>query len=270
MPRGIAIVIGVRAAPVFSRYGLPVLESAEADAYKMTLIAQGLGYEVQGLLGPDATVQAVEQAVQSAAAALTGTGDTFLLSFSGHGVKLEGGVCEGDGDDEHWCLYDGLIVDDLIRSLLKSFPSQARVYIVADCCYSGEIGEWIQLAALVKRRLAEDSARVFAEKLLIPEHIVTMYADVERERQRVRQADPTLDCTPPSATVLLLASVRQGLAVDGAFMRGLRKAWGATGARKSFTDFCARIEIEVFSEIKQPPVLIPSNSPLAVQPPFAF
>lgn len=268
MARGIAIVIGVRASPLFGTYGLGILEHAEADACKMAEIARGLGYEVSCFLGPDATCAAVENAVDTAAAALTDTDDALLLSFSGHGVPLPGVLCETDGSDEHWCLYDGLVVDDRIRLFWQKMGSQARVYTVADCCHSGDISERIQKAALLHRRLWENAWFSAVARLFVPAAILRLYTDIDRERLKVRNDNPGLNCDPPVARVLLLSSVKAGIARDGAFMRGLRAAWVQPEARKSFRKFRDYIEIEVRKEVRQPPGLTTNNSLLADKPPF--
>ena len=63
-----------------------------------------------------------------------------VLTFSGHGTHLPD--LDGDeenGRDEALCMYDGLIIDDEIRGILKNFNKDARLWIVADCCHSGTI-----------------------------------------------------------------------------------------------------------------------------------
>ena len=66
--------------------------------------------------------------------------DKIAITFSGHGTHvadLDGD--EPNGRDEALCLYDGLLIDDNIRLLIKQLHPLASLTIVADCCHSGTI-----------------------------------------------------------------------------------------------------------------------------------
>ncbi|MBW2462268.1 MAG: caspase family protein, partial [Deltaproteobacteria bacterium] len=103
--RGISLHVGVDHV----QWSLPVanrpLSGAENDATDMRGAAAQAGFETQMLLGPDATGDEFITAIDRAAETLV-TGDTFLLSFSGHGtwVPDENGD-EADGRDEILALY---------------------------------------------------------------------------------------------------------------------------------------------------------------------
>lgn len=67
-------------------------------------------------------------------------GDLLWLTFSGHGgvVRDESGR-EKSGFDQCWYLYDGPLIDDDIAMSLSRFREGVRVFIVADCCFSGQM-----------------------------------------------------------------------------------------------------------------------------------
>ncbi|HEU4535667.1 MAG TPA: caspase family protein, partial [Polyangiaceae bacterium] len=62
-------------------------------------------------------------------------GDTFLLTFSGHGTVVRRGAW--GGADEAWCLADCVILDDTLYQLLTHFEPNVRVWVISDSCYSG-------------------------------------------------------------------------------------------------------------------------------------
>jgi hypothetical protein len=67
-------------------------------------------------------------------------GNFIGVTFSGHGTNEE----DMDGDepnklDEALCMYDGLIIDDDLRAMLKNLNPECSFLFVADCCHSGTI-----------------------------------------------------------------------------------------------------------------------------------
>jgi hypothetical protein len=67
-------------------------------------------------------------------------GEYIVITFSGHGTNvpdLSGD--EENGRDEALCLYDGLLIDDAIRDILKNLHPQANLTIICDSCHSGTI-----------------------------------------------------------------------------------------------------------------------------------
>lgn len=120
-----------------------ILTGAANDATSMHGLARSLGYQSLGLLiDREATMAEVLGRIASAARA-TAAGDTFLLTFAGHGSQFpelpwnDDGKDESDGSDETWCLFDGELLDDSVRTALNAFPSGSRIVVVLDCCHSG-------------------------------------------------------------------------------------------------------------------------------------
>lgn len=68
------------------------------------------------------------------------SGDYITITFSGHGTQVEDtSGDEKDDLDEAFCMYDGLVIDDDIRYMLKSLNKEAHLTVIADCCHSGTI-----------------------------------------------------------------------------------------------------------------------------------
>lgn len=73
-------------------------------------------------------------------------GDVVAWYHSGHGVpKVEDGglgeVISNDNDryDEGICLYNGIVSDNFIRSLLAMYAKGVNLVCIFDTCYSGEL-----------------------------------------------------------------------------------------------------------------------------------
>jgi hypothetical protein len=112
------------------------LRGAVADAEAMRAIAGANGFTATLLLNEAATVLAVSQAIAAAAAQLR-VGDTFFLSYAGHGSQLfDGAGDEPDSLDETLCLFDRMLLDDELHGLLLGFDAGVRVLVITDSCHS--------------------------------------------------------------------------------------------------------------------------------------
>ncbi|MEZ4450714.1 MAG: hypothetical protein R3B09_14630 [Nannocystaceae bacterium] len=82
------------------------------------------------------SIAAIRGAILGAAGRL-GRGDTFLLTYSGHGQRPLRGRSPGD-----WALSrrtELLTHEYLGRCLLSRFAAGVRVVVVADACFSGAL-----------------------------------------------------------------------------------------------------------------------------------
>lgn len=112
------------------------LRGAVADAQAMQAIADANGFTSTLLLNEAGTVLAVSQAIRTAAARLR-SGDSFFLSYAGHGSQLFDGTGEEpDSLDETLCLFDRMLLDDELRGLLLGFDAGVRVLVITDSCHS--------------------------------------------------------------------------------------------------------------------------------------
>src|SRR3954447_16134927 len=113
MAKGISLHIGLNKISV-AHYGPQTeLAGCENDAKDMAAIAKKKGYKSQVLLTKNATAPAVLKAMSRGAEMLK-AGDIFFLTYSGHGSQVpdENGDEREDDQDETWCTYDRMLVDD--------------------------------------------------------------------------------------------------------------------------------------------------------------
>ena len=134
---GSSLHIGVDRTDPEHYAGLKSLRAAEHDARAMAALAKSRGYEPCAvLLGEDATLEAVRDEIANAVSVLH-TGDTFLLTFAGHGGIVPDIRREGAGAgaiDRTMCLYDQQLIEPLLFSDLARFQPGVRVVIVTDSC----------------------------------------------------------------------------------------------------------------------------------------
>jgi metacaspase-1 len=150
---GISLHIGLNSVDTTHYRGWDgKLRGCEQDAHDMQHVADGLGYSSTLLLTKDATVANVTGAIEAAAKAL-GPGDTFFVTYSGHG----GQVPDTNGDertaatdevgafpdryDETWVLYDRMLIDDELFALWSQFVPKARIIMLSDSCHSGTVAK---------------------------------------------------------------------------------------------------------------------------------
>jgi hypothetical protein len=258
MPRATAIIIGVGEGPEMDRLNLPHLDYAESGAREIAGYAHNLGYDpVIRLIGPDATLQGVIDAID-AASKVSPPLDTVLIVFSGHGYRCDsGGRCEYGGQDEHWCLRTGLLVDDQLLLLTKQFKRSTRLLIVSDCCYAAEgSGVHGELFRKLMRRLSNGVADLFGG----PERRWGREIEASHEALRLELVG---DCLPPEARWLLFGASGSGTAEAGKFMGAFLRAWNEPDARKSFRTFWKSLE-----RLRVAPVVLPEDSPLLDDPAF--
>ncbi len=116
------------------------------DARAMAGLAVMEGYaSAELLLNEQATktnfFKALDKNIQ-----LLEPGDTFLLSFSGHGGQIaDTSGDEIDGLDEVWCLYDDFLIDDEIGRKWPEFRAGVKIIVVSSSCHSETgIKPWTQ------------------------------------------------------------------------------------------------------------------------------
>lgn len=113
------------------------LSSCELDAKNMLKLARRQKFDAKILKTRKATSDNVISEIRSAAKQLV-AGDTFLVSYSGHGSQVEDlSGDEADGEDETWCLYDRMFLDDEQRELYAEFARGVNIVVLSDCCHSG-------------------------------------------------------------------------------------------------------------------------------------
>ncbi|NNE60025.1 MAG: caspase family protein [Woeseia sp.] len=113
------------------------LSSCELDADNMYALAKKQKFKAKRLKTKQATTDNVINAIRGAAKELQ-AGDTFLMTYSGHGAQVEDlSGDERDGEDETWCLYDRMFLDDEQCELYAEFRRGVKILVLSDCCHSG-------------------------------------------------------------------------------------------------------------------------------------
>jgi hypothetical protein len=103
----------------------------------MYQLAKSQKFEAKILRTKQATAKRVINEIRNAAKKLS-AGDTFLISYAGHGAQVEDLTGdEGDGEDETWCLYDRMFLDDEQRELYAEFARDVKIVVLSDSCHSG-------------------------------------------------------------------------------------------------------------------------------------
>jgi hypothetical protein len=101
------------------------------------------GFAITKLLDGQATKAAMSAAIGSLIAG-SATGDTVVITYSGHGTWVpDSSGDEPDGRDEGLCPYDigsvGPLLDDEIRQLFGRRLGGVRVLLISDSCHSGSV-----------------------------------------------------------------------------------------------------------------------------------
>lgn len=115
------------------------LFGCEHDARDLQRLARSRGFKSQLMLNEKAISAGVISAIAAAADTLK-AGDTFVLTYSGHGGQLpDTNGDEPDQLDETWCLYDRQLVDDELHALWAKFAKGVRILMLSDSCHSGTV-----------------------------------------------------------------------------------------------------------------------------------
>lgn len=68
------------------------------------------------------------------------SGYSIVITNSSHGTSLpDNDGDDPDGKDEALCMYDGFLVDDDIRNIIKNLADGVNLTIISDSCFSGTV-----------------------------------------------------------------------------------------------------------------------------------
>jgi len=224
MARGISLHLGLNKVDPAHYDGWDgALNACEADANDMKAIADSRGFESNILLTPDATSDAVISAIEKAAGEL-GSGDIFLLTYSGHGGQVPDRNDEGEEDrsDETWVAYDREIVDDELYALWAKFQPGVRVLVLSDSCHSGTVTRNIEgdVPNVVATRESAEAESPRYRAMPRDVMIATYRANADLY-DGIQKSVPSSDEPQVGATVLLISGCRDDqLSLDG-FSNGL-------------------------------------------------
>lgn len=129
-------------SPAHYEGDLPRLACAERDAQAMRVLCEYAAFDASPLLAAEATTTAVIGWIRETAAAARGRPAEVVISYSGHGGTVADlAIRDDEPEDQTWCLYDAMLIDDELRYAISAFDEQARVTIVSDSCHSGSVAD---------------------------------------------------------------------------------------------------------------------------------
>lgn len=241
MARGLSLHLGLNAVDPGGYDGWDgALGACEADAVSMEAICAAAGFRTKVLLTAEATRDAFLAEARSMASNVV-SGDTVVISYSGHGGQLPDiNRDEDDRLDETWCLYDAQLIDDELYMLWSEFPVGARIVVFSDSCHSGTVlrNSFVTAAGLpvappsnlframppsIQRR-AYAAKKEFYDKLL-------------------KQPPPPPE---PAASVVLISGCQdnqlsQDGIYNGAFTGALLEVWDNGRFKGGYEDFVKKI-----------------------------
>ncbi|HTW44030.1 MAG TPA: caspase family protein [Acidobacteriaceae bacterium] len=114
------------------------LNACESDAAAMLAIATAQNYSAsRRLLTADATAAGVLDGIKRAAEQLQ-SGDLFLLTYSGHGGRINDAENPGKQVDT-WALYDRMLISHELYRAWGEFAAGVRIFVTSDSCHSGTV-----------------------------------------------------------------------------------------------------------------------------------
>jgi metacaspase-1 len=243
MPASLSLHIGLNSFDA-DHYGEPgTLAGCENDAKAMTKLAKSRGFTPltkAPLLTKKATAANVVEGIKAAAATLQ-AGDTFFITYAGHGSQTpDTNGDEDDSMDETWCLYDRMLVDDELAALWASFKAGVRIIMLSDSCHSGSVSRAGGRAAqAMVRPLKGKRYRFFPTNKAL--RVYRAHSDAYDAIQRGTRAGRNLKI---KASVLLISGCQDNQLsgdgdVNGLFTETLLDAWAGgtfTGGYRRFRD----------------------------------
>ncbi|WP_342108442.1 caspase family protein [Methylobacterium sp. SI9] len=244
------------------------LRACENDALLMAEIARSRGFESKTLITAGATSDAILNSIIDASQKLE-SGDTYLLSYSGHGGQIRdvNGDETQDGMDETWCAFDRMIIDDELYSLWYRFNPGVRIVVFSDSCHSGSV---VRNMSGLGFDIIEESQRNYIININARPEIFRAAKEAEEDAPLPKFAPDDVSVATygrakefydslqwhcdlpskersPSASVLLISGCQDNqLSLDGringAFTAALKAAWSEGAFNGSYRDFWKKIQ----------------------------
>ena len=217
-----------------------VLGGCVSDAEAMRDIAEQNGFEPQLLLNEEATVEALHQQLEKAAATLR-EGDFFFLTYAGHGGQVpDTDGDETDGYDETWCLYDGQLVDDSLYGAFSTFAPGVRILVMSDSCHSGTVTREDVDKREEKRRLKEKTPGPGARQAPLEKTEAEFKRNAESYAAQRKWWPSQSNQTDSDAMVVLLSGCKDDQTSGdgpqhGIFTQGFLDVWGDGGYRGNYS-----------------------------------
>ena len=130
-----AICVGINNYPGFAND----LKGCVNDANDWAALLEFSGFQIDKILDNQATKQNIlsklDNLVTNAAA-----DDEIVFTYSGHGTSVaDKSGDEEDAYDEALYVYDGILLDDELRTILQKAKSDVHIIVISDSCFSGTV-----------------------------------------------------------------------------------------------------------------------------------
>ena len=212
------------------------------DANDMKQVAESRGFTAERLIDGEATIGAVREKLDEAAAELE-DGDFYFLTYSGHGGQVPDQTGEElDGYDETWCLYDTELVDDSLYGALCTFKKGVRIFVMSDSCHS----ETVVRAPRAKTR---EERRAFVDKQAGPnsKRAPLEFTEAEYNKNLARYEEQRKWWIPKAvpgnsdAKVVLISGCEDAQTSmdgpgNGAFTYAFKQVWGDGDYQNGYKD----------------------------------
>lgn len=220
------------------------------DARDMKAIADSLGYSSTIFTDSQATAPAVFRSINQASQQLE-SGDTFLLTYSGHGGQMPDVTSdEPDAKDETWVLWDRQLIDDELNALWAGFAAGVRIFMLSDSCHSGTVARMVAYKARFKsREVAAQYERPPNQaprvRLGDPRVLLVNYQN-NQENYEISQFTTHAHRTTIQASILLISGCQDNqLSADGdrngLFTQRLLEVWNSGAFRGNYAQFHSAI-----------------------------
>lgn len=140
MSKGVSLHIGLNGVDAAKYNGWAgTLSGCINDANAMAKICSSRGFTSQKLLNEAATGDALLAAIGQASFGLD-PGDTFVISYSGHGGQVPDTTGSSpNGLDDTWVAFDRMVLGHELYNLWSQFRPGVRVEVYSDSCHSGTV-----------------------------------------------------------------------------------------------------------------------------------
>jgi hypothetical protein len=250
VPQAISIHVGLNEVdPKHYQGWNGKLVACEFDANDMEKLASERGFDSEKLLTKQATAEALTAALKKASQKLE-SGDTLLLTYSGHGGQVpDANGDEKDRMDETWVLYNRQMVDDELYSLFGTFKPGVRIAIFSDSCHSGTVAK-DAVDAVGPDRMARsvnggDSQQPRVKGM--PDEVVrSVYEANKDEYDEIQKSLPPFDKANIGASVILTSGCQDNQTSldgdkNGLFTQTLLEVWNNGAFNSGYRTFRRRI-----------------------------
>jgi hypothetical protein len=226
-------------------------ECCEKDAEDMAAIAQKQDFKAKTLLTRRATSARVQNAMRRAAKKLK-AGDIFLLTYAGHGSQVEDLTNdEADSEDETWCLYDRMFLDDEQRALYTEFAEGVRILVMCDSCHSGTATRSGGYGAVKKRRVFEQLMARSMPRETAKAVYLGRKEDYDKIQLSLQNPPPELKASRILISACQDSEEAMGDAENGKFTRAVKKVWNDGNFKGNYEQFAEQIKQELKTDYEE-------------------